>query len=126
MFKIVEFFGCFGINYVSLNYKIRVVNDVMLCKFGWKIVIGDDVLWVRVVWVKYFCNKNFFYEVLKVGIFYICKDICRGFESVVKGVIWIFNNGCIINFWFDLWVDELFFISSIICMVNDDELYCLI
>lgn len=87
--------------------RFKDINSTLLAKLGWKLALGVDSLWCRVLKAKYL-KRNSFFEVHKTsGMSFVWQGIISSRHSLKKRVCYKIGNGLTINPWTDPWVESL-------------------
>lgn len=75
------------------------INSAFLAKLGWKIVVGDESLWCRMLRVKYLRGKSFFEARITAGASPGWSSILRSKHFIMKGACFKIGNGLKANPW---------------------------
>ena len=81
------------------------INEVLLMKIGWNIIVSPTSRWIKVVCSKYSVeNDNLPIEVpIKYGS-YVWRTVGTVWQKVLQGIRWQVGDGSKIRFWKDCWV----------------------
>ncbi|GMP66454.1 hypothetical protein CsSME_00026814 [Camellia sinensis var. sinensis] len=86
--------------------KARDQNLALLSKLGWKMLIGENSLWVDVLKNKYLGQQPFLIKKKGKSISYIWKGILNTRELLVQGVCWKLGKGNKVRIWKDWWCGD--------------------
>lgn len=97
-------------------------NTVLLAKLNWRFQSEKPALWVRVLSLKYCCQRRTLSSRIRQKP---CSPIWSGFKKgtpiFIKGMKWIAGNNSGLSFWFDKWLDKGTLRSQISGPLNKGE-----
>ena len=99
------------------------MNNALLMKIGWNMLVSPHSLWVKVLKSKY----GLISDLIPIAIdnkysSYLWKSISRIWDYVLQGMRWTIGDGNKINFWHQCWVSEEIIIADYITKPIPNEL----
>lgn len=76
-------------------------------KLGWKLAMGEDLLWTKLMRSEYLEGKNFFEHQKVKGSSYVWQGIISARQFIKRGCCFKIGDGLGINPWKDPWIPSL-------------------
>lgn len=87
--------------------NLTLMNEALLMKIGWSIVVSPQSLWVQVCETKYGLNtKNLPTTLNNTTGSYLWKAIGNIWKPVLDGIRWAIGNGKQVRFWKHCWAAD--------------------
>lgn len=81
------------------------INEALLMKIGWNIIVSPTSLWIKVLCSKYGVeNDNLPTELPTKYGSYMWRAVGTVWQKVLNGIRWQVRDGSKIRFWKDYWV----------------------
>ncbi|KAH1073528.1 hypothetical protein J1N35_025856 [Gossypium stocksii] len=82
-------------------------NRLFLLKIGFQLVSKTDSLWVQILRNKYNIHGTIPNVLHRNNCSYVWCSIVKVWDNVKQGLVWIIQDGLIVNFWNDVWIHDL-------------------
>lgn len=84
--------------------NLGIQNKICLLKLGFLILTDKDALWVQLIRNKYNMFGELPNSINRSSCSYLWRSLSNVWQDVINNVYWSLRNGCLINFWNDVWV----------------------
>lgn len=96
------------IEHGGLGIRILVVqNKIFLIKLGSQVLNKTHALWVQLITSKYKLHGMMSTTIARSDCSYISRSLAKVWSDVLENVYWPLSDGCLINFWNDVWVHQV-------------------
>ncbi|GLT29941.1 hypothetical protein SLA2020_047710 [Shorea laevis] len=85
---------------------VRDNNRALVAKLGWRILVGDEAPWWKVMRQKYLCSSTFLFAEAGPGSSATRRSIMQCKDVLELGLQWRIGLGDSINFWKDCWTSS--------------------
>ncbi|KAH1081881.1 hypothetical protein J1N35_021642 [Gossypium stocksii] len=82
-------------------------NMLFLLKLGFQLVSKTDSLWVQILRNKYNIHGTIPNILHRNNCSYVWRSIVKVWDDVNQGLVWIIQDGLIVNFWNNVWIHDL-------------------
>ncbi|KAF5442809.1 hypothetical protein F2P56_035427 [Juglans regia] len=91
----------------GMRFKnLRIFNDALLAKQGWRIMSNTNSLLHSLFKAKYFSNNHFLNAGLGSNPSYVWRGVWGTISKLNDGCRWRIGFGNIVKVWTDIWVPE--------------------
>lgn len=86
--------------------NLKIFNDALLAKQGWRLIHYPDSLLARTLGSKYYRGSSFVEARRGYNPSFTWRSIWGSKSLLMEGIGWRVGNGCSISYWTDCWIPD--------------------